>query len=65
MYDVIYIDPQGSETSVAHLVDKADACDLARKASIERGCGRMILPGSVKMRDCVCVVPVDDLPHAA
>jgi len=66
MYDVIYIDRHGSETSMAHLVDKQDACELARRASAERGCGRMILPGSSKPHDCVCVVPVaEDMPHAA
>jgi hypothetical protein len=65
MYDVIYIDSLGRETSVAHLVPKQDACDLARKASLERGCGRMMLPGSSKPHDCVCVVPVDDLTQAA
>lgn len=66
MYDVIYVDPQGSETPVAlHLVDKQDAASIARKASAERGCGRMILPGSAKVPDTVYVVPTDDLPDAA
>ena len=65
MYDVIYIDSQGSETPVAHLVDRQDACELARQAALERKCGRMITPGSANLRDCVCVVPVHDMPHAA
>jgi hypothetical protein len=59
MYDVIYIDPQGGETSLARdLDDRLDAATVARQAAAERGAGRMVLPGSVKMRNCVCVVPV-------
>jgi hypothetical protein len=59
MYDVIYIDPQGSETPVAqHLDDRKDAAQLARTAAAERGAGRMVLPGSAKLPNCVCVVPV-------
>ena len=59
MYDVIYIDPQGGETALAqHLVDRLDAATMAREAAAERGAGRMVLPGSVKIPNCVCVVPV-------
>jgi hypothetical protein len=59
MYDVIYIDPQGSETSLARdLHDRLDAAAMARQAAAERGAGRMVLPGSAKMPNCVCVVPV-------
>ena len=59
MYDVIYIDAHGSETPVAqHLDDRKDAADLARQAAAERGVGRMVLPGSSKLPNCVCVVPV-------
>ena len=59
MYDVIYIDAQGSETSVAqHVDDRKEACDVARQAAAERGAGRMLSPGSTNMRDCVCVIPV-------
>jgi hypothetical protein len=66
MYDVIYIDPEGSETPVAqHLDDRKDAAQLARTAAAERGAGRMVLPGSVKLPHCVCVVPVIDTPTAA
>ena len=44
MYDVIYIDAQGSETPVAqHMDDKAEATDVARAAAAERGAGRMVL----------------------
>jgi hypothetical protein len=58
MYDVIYIDPQGCETSLAqHLDDRLDATSMARQAAAERGAGRMMLPGSVKLPNCVCVVP--------
>ena len=32
--------------------------DVARQAAAERGAGRMMLPGSTNLRDCVCVVPV-------
>ena len=60
MYDVIYIDAQGSETSLAqHVDDKQKATDVARQAAAERGAGRMVLPGSTKLPNCVCVVPVD------
>jgi hypothetical protein len=59
MYDVIYIDPQGAETPLAkHLSDRLDAATVARRAAAERGAGRMVLPGSVKIPNCVCVVPV-------
>jgi hypothetical protein len=66
MYDVIYIDPEGSETPVAqHLDDRKDAAQLARTAAAERGAGRMVLPGSVKLPNCVCVVPVVPPAQAA
>ena len=58
MYDVIYIDQQGTETSLAHdLVDRKDAARLACEAAVERKAGRMVLPGSTKLPNCVCVVP--------
>ena len=63
MYDVIYIDAHGGETPVAqHLDDRKDAADLARQAAAERGVGRMVLPGSTKLPNCVCVVPVPYRP---
>jgi len=63
MYDVIFIDGQGAETSVAqHLDDRGDAAEVAKQAAAERGVGRMMLPGSHKLPNCVCVVPV---PEAA
>jgi hypothetical protein len=66
MYDVIYIDPQGSETSLArHVSDRLDATTVARQAAAERGAGRMVLPGSVKLPNCVCVVPVVPPAEAA
>ena len=66
MYDVIYIDPQGCETSLAqHLSDRLDAATVARQAAAERGAGRMVLPGSVKIPNCVCVVPVVPPAEAA
>jgi hypothetical protein len=66
MYDVIYIDSEGSETPVAqHLDNRKDAAQLARTTAAERGAGRMVLPGSVKLPNCVCVVPVVDTPQAA
>jgi hypothetical protein len=59
MYDVVYIDADGDETPVAkHLGDRKDAADVARKAAAERGVGRMVLPGSSKLPNCVCVIPV-------
>jgi hypothetical protein len=67
-YDVIYIDSQGDETSLAqHLDDRKDAASVAREAAAERGAGRMVLPGSAKLRNCVCVVPVAEQtrPQAA
>jgi hypothetical protein len=66
MYDVIYIDPQGAETPLAHhLSDRVDAAAVARRAAAERGAGRMVLPGSVKIPNCVCVVPVGPPAEAA
>ena len=59
MYDVVYINAQGEETPVARqLDDRKDAAEVARQAAIERGAGRMVLPGSQRLRNCVCVVPV-------
>jgi hypothetical protein len=59
MYDVVYIDAQGAETPVAqHLDDRKDAAEVARQAAAERGAGRMVLPGSSKLPNCVCVIPV-------
>jgi hypothetical protein len=60
MYDVIYIDAHGLETPVAqHVDDRKEATDVARQAAAERGAGRMVLPGSTKLPNCVCVVPVE------
>jgi hypothetical protein len=60
MYDVIYIDAHGSETPlVQHVDDRDEASDVARAAALERGAGRMVLPGSTKLPNCVCVVPVE------
>jgi hypothetical protein len=65
-YDVIYIDEAGAETTVGHhLADRTDAADLARREASERKAGRMMLPGSAKLHNCVCVVPVDEYPEAA
>jgi hypothetical protein len=59
MYDVVYIDAHGDETPVAtHLDDRKDAAEVARQAAAERGAGRMVLPGSNRLRNCVCVIPV-------
>jgi hypothetical protein len=64
MYDVIYIDSHGDETPLAqHMTDRQDAADVARLEAAERGAGRMVLPGSTKLPNCVCVVPVP--PDAA
>jgi len=66
MYDVIYIDAQGDETPVAqHFDDRKDATDVARQVAAERGVGRMVLPGSSKLPNCVCVVPVPAPASAA
>ena len=65
MYDVIFIDAHGGETPVAeHLEDRGDAAELAKRAAAERGVGRMVLPGSAKLPNCVCVIPVP-VPGAA
>jgi len=65
MYDVIFIDAHGDETPVAeHLADRAAAAALAKQEAAERGAGRMVLPGSSKPHNCVCVIPVP-LPEAA
>ncbi len=65
MYDVIYIDEQGTETCLAaDLADRRDATVIAREAASERKAGRMELPGSNKPVHCVCVVPHPDAaPH--
>ena len=47
------------------LPDRAVAADLARRLSAERGAGRLVLPGSRKLENCVCVVPVVALRSAA
>jgi hypothetical protein len=66
VYNVIFIDPKGTETQLAsRLADRDVAAQLARRTAAERGAGRMVLPGSVKLPNCVCVVPVDDFPTAA
>jgi hypothetical protein len=66
MYDVIYIDAQGAETPLAeHLDDRGDATELAREAAAERNAGRMVLPGSAKLPNCVCVIPTPGLGEAA
>lgn len=66
MYDVIYIDSHGSETPVArHLEDRGDAAEIARREAAKRHAGRMVLPGSAKLPNCVCVVPVEPFRHAA
>lgn len=66
MYNVIYIDSQGAETSLAErLDDRQDAARLACEAAAERKAGRMVLPGSNKLPNCVCVVPTKDFEHAA
>jgi len=59
MYDVIFIDSQGDETPLAqHVSDRDDAAAVAKHEAAERGVGRMVLPGSSKLPNCVCVVPV-------
>jgi len=59
MYDVVYIDAHGTETPVAQqLDDRKDAAEVARQAAAERGAGRMVLPGSQRLPNCVCVIPV-------
>ena len=59
MYDVVYIDAHGAETPVAQqLDDRKDAAEVARQAAAERGAGRLVLPGSNRVRNCVCVIPV-------
>jgi hypothetical protein len=66
MYDVIYIDAQGTETPLAQDLDDRDgACAFARREAAERGAGRAMLPGSTNLRDCVCIVPSRSLPRAA
>ena len=66
MYNVIYIDAQGTETALAQDVgDRGEACALARAAAAERHAGRAVSPGSTNLRDCVCVVPTPPFPAAA
>jgi hypothetical protein len=66
MYDVIYIDAQGTDTPLAQdLDDREGACAFARREAAERGAGRAMLPGSTNLRDCVCIIPSRSLPRAA
>ena len=68
MYDVIYIDSDGAESLLAdHLENRAVAATLACRIAAERGAGRLVLPGSTNLRDCVCVVrtPVAPVSDAA
>ncbi len=66
VYNVIFIDTTGTETRLAErLSDRDAAAQLARRSAAERGAGRMVLPGSSKLPNCVCVVPAEDLPPAA
>jgi hypothetical protein len=66
VYNVIFIDAKGTETQLAsRLADRDAAAQIARRTAAERGAGRMVLPGSAKLPNCVCVVPVEDLPSAA
>jgi len=66
MYDVIYIDAKGAETALAHHVsERDDARAIARREAAERGVGRLMLPGSANVRDCVCVVPAPPLRSVA
>ena len=59
MYDVIYIDSHGGETPLAQqMPDRKDAAAIAKQEAALRGAGRMVLPGSAKLPNCVCVVPV-------
>ena len=65
MYDVVYIDAHGQETPLAQqLDDRQDAAQVAREAAAERGAGRMVLPGSSRLPNCVCVIPVPPEPAA-
>ncbi len=58
MYDVIFIDAYGHEIPLAmDLDDRQAAVELARKIAAERHVGRMMLPGSSKPPNCVCVIP--------
>ena len=65
MYDVIYINSDGDETPLAHMIDRKDAAEVAKQAAAERGVGRMVLPGSAKLPNCVCVIPTQGLDEAA
>ena len=59
MYDVIYIDAHGDETPVAQQLDDRRTPRTSREqAAAERGVGRMMLPGSRRLPNCVCVIPV-------
>ncbi len=65
MYDVIYIDQQGAESPIARqLEDRAMATELACRVAAERGAGRLVLPGSTNLRDCVCVVRTPPGPRS-
>ena len=57
MYDVIYIDSTGRDPVAQHLADRKDAAAVAKQARRARR-GPDDAPGSSKLPNCVCVIPV-------
>lgn len=66
MYRVVHIDHAGVEITLAdHVPDRDAAAGIAKLHAARLRVGRMVLAGSVKQRDCVFVLPADDLACAA
>jgi len=64
VYDVIYIDSEGSESPLARALDRDAAAALARREASERGAGRIVCPDAVRPSNCVCVVPAREPARA-
>jgi hypothetical protein len=60
MYDVLYLDRQGSALKVASRLDRSTAAELARSEANRRRTGRMFLAGSERPCRGDIVVIVND-----
>jgi hypothetical protein len=64
MYDVLYLDREGSAFTVASQLDRAAAAELARTEAHRRRTGRMFLAGSERPCRGDIVVIVNDKDKA-
>ena len=59
MYDVLYLDHNGSSRLVAGMLERDAAATLAREEARRRPCGRMFLVGSEQPQSGGVVLIVD------